>query len=532
MYNVLLIDDDAPVLKYLRKLIDWESRGLSIAGETFSSAKALQLFMETKPDIVVTDIGLPQMNGLELAAEFVRIKPDVKIIFLTCHEDFHYVKEALQRGAVDYLIKDELTADQLAQTLDKAVKMIRSAESQIEQLSYREEVNRNLDALKNAVFVQLQKGTDPEQLRQSAKRLGIVWEHPAFAIAVGYLCYSTLVPHYAYHHFALLRYGIYNIACELARDFEGIAVFNDKDDLVVLFNYRPSLKLSVQQTLRAFLEELQAKCRHYLKVQIHFIASVNKVELDSVGAELKRIVGRKRDAFYERQSVYIVGARDEKLAFTPVSGLFTETNADLVRAVQEGDEAQLKQSLRDMQESATARRIDPGELIRMCTSRLRLIELQYAKLRIDEEFYAVLQKSTQADDAFGLVRFAYLQMLKSQTTADEATDKEPKLQQIEAYIIQRLSENITSVDVANHLFLNPSYFSRYFKKLTGDNFTDYVHRYKVKLATKMLETTDESTELIAMKLGYSDRTYFSKVFKKYMNATPGEYKSKLHAGTR
>ncbi|MNI86968.1 Arabinose operon regulatory protein [compost metagenome] len=107
---------------------------------------------------------------------------------------------------------------------------------------------------------------------------------------------------------------------------------------------------------------------------------------------------------------------------------------------------------------------------------------------------------------------------------DEWIEKKPKLQLIDQYISEHLSETISLIDIANYLFLNPSYFSRYFKQETGLNFTDYMHRYKMKIACKLIKEKQYSTEMIALKLGYMERTYFSKIFKKYIGVSPKDYR--------
>src|SRR5574342_656542 len=125
MINIMLVDDDVPMIKYLLKLINWEDHGLNVVGTSYSSIKALEMFKKYKPDLVISDIGLPQMNGLELAEELKQIKPNVRMIFLTCHEDFHYAQKAIQLNADCYLIKDGLTREQLEDSLEKSIKKIK-----------------------------------------------------------------------------------------------------------------------------------------------------------------------------------------------------------------------------------------------------------------------------------------------------------------------------------------------------------------------------------------------------------------------
>ncbi|KEQ24117.1 response regulator [Paenibacillus tyrfis] len=527
MYKVLIIDDDVPMLKYLKQLIDWNALGLQIVADTYSSVKALRLFDELRPDLVVSDIGLPQMDGLELASEMLRRRPEVRVIFLTCHEDFHYAQKALKLSVDDYLIKDELTADQLAQSLEKSVRLIRAAKAQTEQLTYREDWSRHANVLRDSFFKQLLRGGEAAYLTDSAGRLGLVWDQPSFLLALGYVSYYDVLSRYAHKDLPLIRYGVANIAAELASEFEGITTFNDGEGLAVLLNYRPSLKWNAQEHLLAFLAKLQAKCKEFLGVGTTFFASssTDKLAVTEIGAVHRRMAAQRYAAFYTEHPVTVLPAAGLPQAYHPGAGGFEQECAELSQAVRDHDEALLEKALAGIRRSALEMRPEPASFVHQCADRLRLVELQYRAFS-GETLYACLQQTLTLGDALGLMGLKLRQIMNGRRLGEPQASKEPKLQTIDQYIAQHLAETITSIDIATHLYLNPSYFSRYFKKLSGENFTDYVHRYKMKIAADLLEKTKDSIEVVALRCGYSDRTYFSKVFKKYIGVTPGEYKSR------
>lgn len=528
MYKVMLVDDDVPMLKYLRQLLDWEQLGVQLVGDTNSVTKAMKMFQELMPDIVISDIGLPQMNGLELAAEFIRMKPSVRLVFLTCHEDFQYAKQAINLNADDYLIKDELTVHKLTESLIKSIKRLQSSSANVEHDSYREVLNRNLDLLKQSFFKQVVKGDDTESLLAYARRLGIHWEDSSFIVGVGYVNYSSMIAKYACEDFSLIEYCVYNIAGELTKDFTGISVFNEKGFLAIVFNYRNSLKLNEQQYMRSYMQEVQMKCKQFLEVELGFMCGPNKQRLLEIGGAFRQIDKKLRAAYYTEPSVMdwsVVPQQEYNLA----GALFDNMKLELVDALKQGNMVLMEQLLKNMLEAAVTYRVEPFEFISICTGVLRTIEVHQAKTGTQESFYASLLETIHAVDTVGMMRWKLQQFVLSTQSAGELRTNEPKLQVIDQYIKQYMTEMITSVDVANHLFLSPSYFSRYFKKLTGENFTDYVHSYKIKLASKMLANSVDTIEQVALKLGYSDRTYFSKVFKKYIGITPGEFKSK-HGG--
>ncbi|MBB3110210.1 two-component system response regulator YesN [Paenibacillus phyllosphaerae] len=528
MVKVMLIDDDVPMLKYLRQLIDWEALGYEVVGQTYSSIKARAMFQELRPDIVVTDIGLPQVDGITLADEFIRLQPDVRVIFLTCHAEFHYAKRALLLEADDYLIKDELTDEQLIASLDKSkAKLLEKAGTQ-EQLSYREDVNRNLDVLKDTLYQQLAKGADWEATVGYARRLGIEWPYPAFMLAFGDVTYTSFFRQYGSADRDLIRFGIYNIAHDVAQKHEGITVFRAGESLVALLNYRPSLTFNEQQYLYSYAKAVRHECQQYLKVEVNFKFSANKLAPQTIASACLQMNSGKYKTFYAplpEDGIYR-HASEASSMIIPVGRLLDSSLQSLQQAASDGDREKWESSLRAVADTASSYNIDPAELIPLCARQLRLIGLKLSAQENDEAFYGCFVHALSLADLIGMMAWKLQQYEQQIRLAKEPEHTEPKLTQIDNYIYRHLAENISSIDVAEFLYMNPSYFSRYFKRLTGENFTDYVHRYKIRIAAKMLETTDEPLELVAAKFGYSDRTYFSKVFKKYNGRSPREYRVK------
>ncbi|OPA80115.1 hypothetical protein BVG16_05035 [Paenibacillus selenitireducens] len=527
MFKIMLIDDDVPMLKFLQQMMDWDQLSLSLVGSAYSSVMALQIFNEMLPDIVISDIELPHKDGIELGIEFKRIKPSVRIIFISCHEEFTYAKRALALNADDYLIKDELTVVQLEQSLMKAIKAMETSVDQSEELSYREQFQRNYDMFKHSFYLKLKDGASPQILLEYAKQLDIHWEHASFMSAVGYLSISSSLQKYGYRDIPLLRYGIYNIAQELARTYEGITVFHVYDHCTFILNYRHSLAFNPHHYVQIYLEKLQENCELYLKVQLRFLIFSNNVELEAMNTALHHMQGDKFAGYYHKDLIHMVESSETKPISSPANAARQQRLSEMVTAIQAGQREQVMALLDQVIQTTASDTLDPAEFIAEYSSTLRYLEMQSTKLNVDERYYAVLESTRHIEDTETLLRLKLEDLLESPRSSSASKARDSKLQEIDQYLLQHLSENVTSVDVAQHLFLNPSYFSRYFKRMTDENFTDYVHRFKMKAAMQMMEYPNETIEMISIKLGYSDRTYFTKVFKKYVDMTPGEYKSKL-----
>ncbi|MEK8205564.1 response regulator [Paenibacillus sp. FSL L8-0696] len=523
MYKVMLIDDDVPMLKVLQQMIDWEAHSLQIVGSTYSSAKALLMFEEVQPDIVITDIGLPQKNGIELADCFTRMKPEVRIIFLTCHEDFHYAQQAVKLKVDDYLIKDQLTEEQLEKSLAKSVHLLKS---KIGLISHGE-TGYNSQLFRQNLLQRVIGGAPPETTLAYAAQIGISWTYPWFMLGTVSIHFSSFDKRYKQSEYPLILYAIYNIALELSETCEGITPFLEQKNIVILYNYRVNLAQNASLHFHDYLQRLCSECSHLLKIQPGIIAVTEKMELQAIGQIHRQIVQDKCEFYASADYTVLDTLQIASPRFQPApQGFLDSYIPQMERAVIKKDLEAIRGTLQEIARTAKVMSIHPGDFARDLSFMLRGIELMFTSLMFDEDLFVYLVQTRTLEDTMELVERKLVQITGSKQQVTGASPQEPKLQLIQQYIDQHLGDNITSIDMARYLFLDPSYFSRYFKRMAGLTFTDYVHQHKMKVATKMLKISSQNLESLAVGLGYSDRTYFSKVFKKYVGTTPSEYKSK------
>jgi len=119
MYKVMLADDDFPVIELLSEAIDWEDLGFRLIGAHENGLRAWEQAQREAPDVLITDIGMPKMDGLELTARVKELKPNVRIAILSCHDEFQYARQAIRLNVQEYFLKDAMDPDELAQLLRK-----------------------------------------------------------------------------------------------------------------------------------------------------------------------------------------------------------------------------------------------------------------------------------------------------------------------------------------------------------------------------------------------------------------------------
>jgi two-component system response regulator YesN len=333
--------------------------------------------------------------------------------------------------------------------------------------------------------------------------------------------FSSFDKRYKQSEYPLILYAIYNIALELSEAYEGITPFLEQKNIVILYNFRVNLAQNASLHFHDYLQRLCSECSHLLKIQPGIIAVTEKMELQAIGQIHRQIVQDKCEFYASADYTVLDTLQIASPHFQPAPQGFLDIYVPQIeRAVIKNDLDAIRGTLQEIARTAKALSIHPGDFARDLSFMLRSIELMFTSLMFDEDlFFYLVQTRT-------LVERKLVQITGSKQQGAGSPPQEPKLQLIQQFIDQHLGDNITSIDMARFLFLDPSYFSRYFKRMTGLTFTDYVHQHKMKVATKMLKMSSQNLESIAVGLGYSDRTYFSKVFKKYVGTTPSEYKSK------
>lgn len=523
--TVMIIDDDVPMLRYLEQIIEWEKLNLQVVATAFSSVKALDIFREKNPDIVISDIGMPQIDGIELVSRIREINSMVRIIFVTCHEDFGYARSAMRLQADDYLIKDELTPTKLSNSLQKASKIADELRDRIDQLSFREELEHHRDQVKKQLWRHLVGKLDEQRLAQLLEMSGIRWDFPSFMLAAVAIDYASMLEYYRYEDMDLIHYAFFNIAEEMAAHWTEVTIIPQEQAGKFLFilNYRSNLAINIYQEFELFLEKLRQKVKSYLKIGMKGIISDELYGAVSLKTAYDQLIEFQRVHYYE--DWVISHLLNEPLPMWMVDDqAFKKYKDDLLLANEEQHLQALETVVEQIEHHARSVMLDPKLLLYHLSQMLRALDYERNMPYDKDHVYTLLPHTTSSQEAILLAKQHIRKMSAGQSNQRNEVISEPRLHEINEYIIGNLAENVSSVSVANHLFLNPSYFSRYFKKIAGVNFTEYVHRYKMNIAKQLFEQ-GEAVEMVAIKLGYSDRTYFSKVFKKYMGISPLDYKS-------
>lgn len=533
MYKTILVDDDLPVLEFLSSAVNWSKLGFELAGAYSNPLDALAAAKLHKPDVLITDIGMPEMNGIDLIRALRALQPRMKCVILSCHDDFSFAQQAVKLQVSEYVLKETMNAkavSELLARLREALDGETGFRQKEKELELQMRVNRS--DLKRAFIRKTLEAPmlDKAEWQRQALEYGMDFGKSAYLPVLGFP--SRLRE--AMKRFQtrdLLLYTAENIAEELLDTSEGAVFSSETGEIILLFPYYSQLHINSRQKVEDTLRKLQQCLEQYAKAPFSFIIGTPAED----GGRLREILGRGIAAAESR----FYWPPGSILRLEHITGGFGSGDMLLAeymtaleefrRAVLEEQPEQVEAFIRKWLAFIQFHRFSPVEvkewLLKMILDiRMRLKSLQHYQSSYDSEvLHHDVMELTSLEELEGWLR-AY--MLQAMEWAEQVyhDSKNREILECQRFVAIHWNERITLEDAARHLHLHPNYLSRLFKRETGENFVEFVTRLKMEKAKELLELTDKSVEDISLLLAYDNKNYFTKLFKAHTGLLPSAYR--------
>jgi len=518
MYSLLVVDDEKHYTDSLADTIPWAAHGIGSVWKAYSASQALKLIDERPVDILLTDIRMPVMSGLELIEEARRRKPGIQCLLLTGHADFGFAKKAIELQALDYLLKP-VKDEQLVATVRNAVTQLEKERRQLQAHTvYRD----NLLQLKGSLLFQcLQRTIAEEPLKEK------LWQYD-IPIAVGgsaVLCLVQLgepFASYDLHSCSLLQFAAANIMEELLKDRYELWFASDEDGSIAMLIFDHTGAPVDLGWVGDRVEQFRRETRLYLKGEIAvalggeccFPAELHAAYLRAKsGLTLPAPEAASRQG--EEQSVM------KKLYEPPLLANLLETG--------QWEEAERK--LRSV--LVLLRGSGPGllrDVYFYLSSAFLYLTHKHGKsltemMGADNAVY-IRGKSILHVDQLEKWAFGTLDGFR-RLSADESEDhNEAVVKRTQQYISANLDKDLSLAMLANQVYLHPNHLSKLFKQATGATISHYIYEERMRLASQLLKRTEDKVYHIGLKVGYPNTNWFIKKFREYFNLTPQEYRER------
>ncbi|MEK0312406.1 helix-turn-helix domain-containing protein [Cohnella sp. 56] len=531
MYSVMMVDDDYPVLEYLSASIPWKELRLEVHSMCKNGAVALERAQASLPDIVITDIGMPQMDGIELIGELKRLKPDIRCVILSCMGDFAYAQQAVRMQVDDYVLKETMRPEQIASLLRKLSDQIAAGEEQTRQLARMQSKKEENALLFRQGLLERMTADGGRDLSwaEGAADAGIDFEGKVWLpVLVAMNRWSELSRRMPDERAVQISLG--QAAAGLAYELPGTVLLpHGRREAMLLFPFRRSLTEMKVESVRPFLRGLGERLSQASGICATFLIGISAAAPAALGRAAEQLLSSGAGRFYLPDEGVFTLAELPVTVEGDLHALYPEALQRIRDAFLEEDEALLERTIRDWLDQVREKRCRP-ELVKEWTlkilydNQMRFLALQHYQSIFSME---VLHRTLGDIGTLQELGDWMLQFFKERMPLLGLIYKQSRRSEIlraQQYVSHNIGSKITLEEVADMLHINSSYFSRLFKRETGYNFIQYVTTAKMERAKELLARSNMSVEEVAARLGYENKSYFAKLFKKHIGGTPGEYR--------
>lgn len=526
MYKIVIVDDEDIVSRGLSEKVDWGKLNCTVCGTAANGLEGIEVIERFKPDIVITDIKMPGMNGLELAEHIKSHYPGIITILLSGYSEFDYARTAVRHQVFDYLLKPIKIPDLNACIL-KAVDRINSKKASLLQAA-SDSKRENAEIVETGILMNVivNGNKDMAAMRTKLKDYGIQLGCGTVVVFEMYNPSDLSYEEYA----SLYQYAVNNIVNETYGRFQmATSIVDMEGKSVVVVKSDPGLQ---QVIIRKRVLEATTECLEniemYLKKQISVGIGTSFQEISELYSSFQHAL-----KLLETQVFWgsLMPKLQDALQISTGKPSLGRMDAEWFEAICDGDEPKAKRYLDEFTAGIRAGR-NKSIALNSCLDFLLGLSKHVPEWKVKDQITEAIAGIT------GLRTFEEYTDLLSRITAlacEEALWRKEEAmgrslaERIARYVDDHYAEAELNLQLAADLFhVSASHLSRMFKKELGTNFNEYLSLKRVEKAKQLLTGSRRLTVLeVARRVGFADGKYFGQVYKKYYGMTPSEYKETL-----
>ena len=522
-YRVLVVDDEKIILEGLVNTYPWTRAGFSVCGTALSGEAALVRCRELLPDVVMTDIRMKSMDGLELIRQVKKEFPQMEFVVISAYRDFEYAQTACNLDVFSYLLKPFSDEDFL-QVMSTLHIYLEKKQQDSMAIALFEQHKRELLALQLKKFL---SGTgDEKKLAKKLSQLELEWgEDTLFACAC--IDIDQTVTFLLQEDREVYRYLQLQVFLEAMRRRTSCLPVELPDQRMLLVVFQQEAK-ELHRHLEQVIEELEQQGY----VNCYYVAH---------GQCLRGYTGLKVSSRQAMIGMELAYEGENLIEYrTGVSqilkgGTYPKEQEERVLAVlRSGVVDELERAIGEFQDSLTQKEASPS-FLRLCFQQLG-IHLQFWLLQLFELEEKTMQEYINFLLSLNTVRteqLATMMTVMLQNMLEQAGSLKGKEADVGRHYVSQAAEfvqahlqdpQLTVVDTAEALHLNPVYFGRVFKLESGQSFREYLLLQRIHKACDLLRSTTLSVTEVALSVGMENLSYFSSQFKKRVGVLPSEYR--------
>lgn len=527
LYKVMLVDDEEDVREAMKRRIDWEALGFLVVATAENGEDALDKAEIFEPDVVMTDIHMPFMDGLEMLRILKNQIPDIRSVILSGYDEFEYAKEAIKLEAEEYILKP-IDSDELREVFTRIkTRLDEQFSSKRDYEKLKQYYSQSIDTFKEQIFIGLLEGRQNESdMKRYQEEYGFSVESAFYRVGVFFV--DDVDKNDALLNRTMLAISLKQIVEERFEGKISILSANYLDTIVVMGRLKGTAEGE------EFAKEMDRICKVAGKMfNVGVTAGIGRIygNADSIKISFREAKDASRYRMFLDSNQALLISDVE-----PTSGIedYIEESQirHIIRELKVGTEQSITDEITKIVDDFKKNSISFRQLYFFYAEFLLELSKLIRNYKIEKDDIDIMNINVK-DEMAGYSspdqfrdRLLEISLKVHERISSEQMDNTKKLaEQAVSYIHDHYKETGLAVeDLCMHLGVGASYFSSVFKKNTGVSFVTYLTKVRLDEAKRLLDTTEEKSYVIAGMVGYDEPNYFSYVFKKQFGVSPSKYR--------
>jgi two-component system response regulator YesN len=535
MFKVVIIDDEALVRVGLKSIIDWNEQGCELIGEASNGQAGYDLIINNKPDIVITDIKMPVMDGLKMIKSLTEQNIRPKFIILSSYDDFNLARQAMKYGVEEYLIKLELEPDAFIGILNRIKeRIIIEYKKRNEEYKLEKHIRAGKYAMREEVMKKIigKALVDRSDIKAELEEIQIKLSEDSISCLVIKIKDCGKLESYEEADLNLLEFSILNILDEIANDFFISYGFklNIKEYAVVFSESSTEEASDMNRKIEDMAQRLVMMLKQYFNIDVVIGVSGVNMGFEGIGKAYSQSTKALQQSFYNGDKKVIYYSRLNLDQNIKKNLNIHELGDNLLKYIEIKDIEAIEVTFENIVDLFTKEKLTKDAAYDICAKIAYLIMTVVEKdeksieeiFGDDKSIFEKIVKLGSIQDIISWLR-RLNQRLCSFLLNKDNNNNNKIVSQAKRYVIENLSKQISLQEAANMLNMSSGYLSTLFKQSTGVSFIDYVTEARMDEAKRLLKESNLKIYQIAQFTGYENAYYFSKVFKKITGMTPKEF---------
>ncbi|WP_235863257.1 response regulator [Ureibacillus sinduriensis] len=514
MYKVIVVEDDKIIRRGICQAIPWEENGFMIAGEASDGEIALELIEREQPQVVISDINMPFLNGLDMVKQLKDKTPDTRFIFLTGYEDFKYAQQAIQLKAYDYLLKPVDASALLQKAKDAVTEWEQGVDKQ-------KKIDNSLPILQQKFFRKVENGQDQLDIEKELANLGVQLEGAFYSLILINYTYVSEAHSFTFKEKLMQMASLffYEEKCEV------LSAADNEYAILLSFDEGDVQKKQFAQVLFDELSSNESVTMTMGRTYLNLFEIGHSYVEARMAMDMRHIMGTGK--LFSIEDTVPKGKKSD--------GIFQELESKLASQIKQGVPGKVLETLDLIIEWVVENKnVSLADLKVFTLKYMTMLFFEIEKWNKEElksfnsteAFKEVMEIDTLAEMMDIIKRL--IQQWSELIYQKEENDYKSHVDLAIQYIKENYADsNLTLQKVAKLIHVSTPYLSNLFKLEKGFNFGDYLLELRMKKAMELLRQENLKNYEVAEKVGYSNPQYFSICFKKYTSYTPAEYKKKF-----